>query len=357
MPGMKALRKLRAILVVVAVASAAYLLHHSGRKQTAEPSSTAPSETLPNIAVAEADAGRITRIELTRPDDDDNSRMLRIAIEKQGADWEMTWPLRTRASTSKVEALIGNLKNLYLWTVIDHGTGLYDQYDLSDTKALHIVAWKGDEKATDVYCGKSIVRGQLARIPGKDGILALVNWGQKGYQGFLYTRSLRSWRETSILKFEEDAAIKVEITNRNGVLLFSKSGGVWTGSFTKNRRDGQPDKPKQDWKSFDESKVTELLRAYKSLSADDFGDEGDKANSGVDRADQTGGVIRIGLQDQTSDLTIRVGRLSGKASRYAPKDGRWATKDGSDGTLFVLSSWTAGWATAGASSFENARRK
>jgi hypothetical protein len=99
------------------------------------------------------------------------------------------------------------------------------------------------------------------------------------------------------------------------------------------------------------------LRAYKSLGVNDFGDESDKADSGVDRADQTGGVIRIGLQDQTSDLTTRVGRLSRKASRYAPRDGRWATKDGSDGTLFVLSPWTAGWATAGANSVENSGQK
>ena len=354
---MRVLKKVCAILAVVATVGAAYRWHLRGRKQTAEASATAPTETLPNIALAEGDAERITRIELTRPDDDDNSRMLRIAIEKQGADWEMTFPLRTQASTSKVEALIDNLKNLHLWTVIDRGTGLYDQYDLSENKALHIVAWKGSEKATDVYCGKSVVRGQLARIPGKEGIFALVNWGQKGYQGFLYTRSLRSWRETSILKFEEDAAIKVEITNRNGVLLFSKSSGAWTGSFAKYRRDGKLGKPKQDWRNFDESKIKELLRAYHSLGADDFGDESDKADSGVDRADQTGGIIRIGLRDQASDLTIRVGRRSDRASRWAPKDGRWAIKDGSDGTLFVLSPWTAGWATAEVSKFEIADRK
>jgi hypothetical protein len=343
--------------VVVAIVVAGYRWHLSGRKQADAPSLTAPSVTLPNIALADGDTGRITRIELTRPDDDDNSRMLRIAIEKQGADWEITWPLKTRASTSKVEALIDNLKNLYLWTVIDHGTELYDQYDLSETKALHIVAWKGAEKATDMYCGKSIVRGQLARVPGKEGIFALVNWGQKGYQGFLYTRSLRSWRETSILKFEEDAAIKVEITNRNGVFLFTKRMGAWTGSLTKYRKDGNLGKPEKDWRRFDGSKIKELLRAYKSLSADDFGDESDKAGSGVDRADQTGGIIRIGLRDDASDLTIRVGRLSEKASRWSPKDGRWALKDGGDGTLFVLSPWTAGWATAGASRFENADRK
>jgi hypothetical protein len=343
--------------VIVAIVVAAFLWHLSGRKQADAPSLTAPSEKLPNIALADADAGKITRIELTRPDDDDNSRMLRIAIEKQGADWAITQPLKTRASTSKVEALIDNLKNLYLWTVIDRGDGLYDQYDLSETKALHIVAWKGAEKATDVYCGKSIARGQLARIPGKEGILALVNWGQKGYQGFLYTRSLRSWRETSILKFDEDAAIEVEITNRNGVFQFSKSSGAWTGSFAKYRKDGKLGQPEQDWQKFDEGRIKELLRAYHALGADDFGDESDKAGSGVDRADQTGGIIRIRLQDQASEQTIRVGRLSDKASRWAPKDGRWAIRDGGDGTLFVLSPWTAGWAMAGVSKFEIADRK
>jgi hypothetical protein len=354
MPALKVSRKLFATLAVVATSGAILLWQISEGKRVPEPALTGPSEPLPNIALSNSDAQRITKIELTRPDDDDKSQIRTIRIEKQGQDWELTSPLKTRASTSKVDALINNLKSLQLWEVIDRGTGLYDQYDLTDAKALHIVAWKGAAKANDMYCGKTSPHGQFVRISGGDGIFSLVNWGQGGYQGFLYTRNLRSWRETSIFKFEEDAVTQVEITNRNGAFLFSKTGDKWTGSFTRCRGDGKPGEAEREWKNFDESKIKDLLRAYRSLSADDFGEEEDKSDSGVDWAEQTGGIVRIKLKDSASELTLRVGKLAKRTTRWAIKDSRWAIEEGGDGTLYVLSPWTAGWATADATRFEQA---
>jgi len=353
MSAMKVSQKIYATVAVIVIGGAIHQLWRvNPGRQVAVHSTAALSEALPDIALPKAYAERITKIELTRPDDDDKSQLRTIRIEKQGQDWELTFPIKTRASTSKVEALINNLENLHLWEMIDRGTGIYDQYDLTEAKALHIVAWKGVKMVSDIFCGKTSAHGQFARLPGKDGIFAMVNWGPASYQGFLYTRDLRSWRETSILGFDEDAAVQVEISNRNGVFLFSKNGERWEGSFTRRSGDGSLGKSEREWKRFDESKVKDLLRAYRSLSADDFGDEGDKSDSGVDMAEKTGGVVHIRFSDNASELTIRVGRLANRTTRWAIKDSRWAVKDGGDGTLYALSPWTAGWATADASKFE-----
>ena len=72
------------------------------------------------------------------------------------------------------------------------------QYELTDDKGVHVVAYKGDAKATDLYFGKSGSRGQMARIAGKDGVYIA-----QGYSAYLYTREVKNWRETSILKFED----------------------------------------------------------------------------------------------------------------------------------------------------------
>jgi len=53
-------------------------------------------------------------------------------------------------------------------------------------------------------------------------------------------------------------------------------------------------------------------------------------------------------------LTLRVGKLAKRTTRWAIKDSRWAIEEGGDGTLYVLSPWTAGWATADATRFEQA---
>ena len=351
---MKTAQKIYAATAVLLVGGALPLWQLSKQKQVAKPFA---AEALPNLVLAKGDGDGITRIELSRPDDNDKSQLRTITIEKRGPDWNLTFPLQTRASTSKVEALVNNLRNLHVWEVFHPGNDWYEQYDLTDAKALHIVAWKGAKKVSDLYCGKSSTHGQFVRIPGRDGIFSLVNGGPEGYQGFLYTRALRSWRETSIFKFDEADAVEVEITNTSGVLRFSQGGDNWTGWFAKRRANGNIASGKPIGEDFDEGKVWELLRAYRSLEADDFGEERDKSDSGVERAEKTGGIIRIRLKNAISDLTIRVGKLSNSTTRWAIKDSRWAMKDGGDGTLYSLSPWTAGWATADISKFKKARGK
>jgi hypothetical protein len=357
---MKATHKTHMAVAILALGGGVYLARVAAKERHPAPSSTLPStspptvESLPVIALSRDDAERVTRIELTSPDDDDKSRLQTIAIEKIGPDWEMTAPLRTQASRSKVEALLQNLQTLRLWKLVDSSDRFYDQYDLTEAKAVHIVVRQGPRAVVDLFCGKSSTDGQLVRLAGRDGILSLVNWGPQGYQGFLFTRDLRSWRETSIFKFEEEDAIKIEIINRHGVMRFSQEAGRWIASRDRRHADGRLDPPGRAWPSFDAQKVEELLRAYHALSADDFGDPLDRVRSGVDDAEKTGGIIRIALANAAAPLVLRVGKLSHGTTRWAIQDSRWAIKDGGDGTLFALAPWTAGWATADASKFERA---
>jgi hypothetical protein len=305
---------------------------------------------LPAIALAEGDAPRITKIALSRPSDDDGAGLVTVVLEKRGDDWELTAPIRTRASASKVASLVDNLGKLRLSARLDGGTSFYDQYDLTETKALHIVVWKGAVRAVDLYCGKSSLQGQLVRLAGTDGLFGLVNGGPGAYAGFLYTRDLRSWRETSIFTFDEEDVTAVEIRNPHGVLAFFKVGDHWTASVAPAASGGKRGKAAHALAGFDERKVRELLRAYRSLAADDFGEE---ADAGVDGAEREGGVIRIERRAGRAALVLRVGGLANSNAPSAIKDSRWAVVEGGDGTLYALSPWTAGWATAGPERFRS----
>jgi hypothetical protein len=350
---MKTERKIYAAVAVLALlGSELYFSRENEQKRSAMESS---SPELPKITLAKGDAEKITKLELTTPDDDDKSKSHTLTLDKQGDDWEVTSPVRAAASTAKVQALLDNLKELRLKDAIDRGTGLYDEFDVTGTKALHVVAWKGEEKASDLYFGKSGTRGQSVRVVGVDGVFAMANSRSEGFAGFLYTRNVRGWRETSILTFDAGNVVRVEIANKNGSFSFMKSGDRWSGSFAKRNVHGELDAPEPTWTRFDGSKVEDLIRNYKSLSADDFGEEQDRAGSGVDEAEETGGIVHIRLKDNGGDRTIRVGKLSKRASRWAIKDSRWAIKEGGDGTLYVLSPWTADWATADAKRFEGPR--
>jgi hypothetical protein len=301
---------------------------------------------LPAIALGADDARALTRLEVGRPDDDDPARRLTVTLERRAGGWEMTAPIVTEASGAAVEEAIANLENLHLWKQLDPGTGFYQQYDLTDDKALHLVAWRGGKKVLDLFCGKGAEEGQLVRLPDRDGMFALVNWGPQGYQGFLFTRDVRAWRETSIFKFVPEDAVKIEITNPHGAFQFARENGRWVGSRPDRRGRGTG-----AWARFDPAKIAQLLRDYQALAADNFGERENRAASGVDDAEHTGGVIRIGLRSG-ANLTLRVGKLAHDTSRFAIADSRWAIKDGGDGTLYALSPYTAGWATADARKFE-----
>jgi hypothetical protein len=336
---MKTDQKIYAALAVLLLAvGGLYLAKQSSKHEASAHSATAASADLPSISVPKDDVEKITKLEITSPNKDDKTKSVDVVLEKKGDTWEVTKPVAAKANASNVRSLLDNLKDLKLKEVIDRGTGSYDNYELSDAKAVHVQAWKGADKTTDLYFGKSGSRGQMARVGGKDGVFIADK-----YSSYLYTREVKNWRELGILKFEDANAIQVEVTNKNGLFSFSKNGEKWASSFTKRDKDGKLGKAEKEWKAFDENKVKDLLRAYKGLSAEDFAEE--KADTGLDKAEENGGVVHIKLKDNAGEIVVKVGKTAKGTSRYA-------IKDGGDGTVYTLSSWSADWATADSKKFE-----
>ena len=301
---------------------------------------------LPTISVPKDEVEKITKLEITTPNKDDKTKTTKVVLSKNGDTWEVAEPLAAKANAANVRSVLDNFKDLKVKESIDRGTAAYDQYEVSDAKGVHVVAYKGADKALDLYFGKTGSRGQMARVNGKDGVFAAA-----GYSSYLYNREVKGWRETSILKFEDANAIQVDVTNKNGLFTFSKNGEKWSGAWTARDKDGKPNKePEKDWKGFDEGKVKDLLRAYKGLAAEDFGEAKDLPGSGVGSAETDGGVVHVKLKDNAGDLTIKVGKVAKGTSRYA-------LKEGGDGTLYVLSNWAADWATGDAKKFEKTEDK
>jgi hypothetical protein len=349
----KAPQTIAAVAALVLVGGGLGLLRWQ-RAVIATEAARVKASALPDLALSHDDAARVTKLVITRPGDDDAGPgadggvrpLVTVTLERRGAGWAMTTPLVTTASRPVVEEALHNLETLHLWKQLDAGTRFYPDYDLTEDKALHIVAWRGSDKIVDLICGKGAAEGQLVRLPDRDGIYALVNWGPQTYQGFLFTRAVRDWREASIFKFDPKDAVRIEIRNATGVFVFTRQDAHWVGAH------GRPGKaPAGPWPRFDETKIANMLREYGTLAADNFADGTTAAEAGLDDAERIGGVLRIALKSGEV-LALRVGKLAHDTSRYAIRDSRWAVKDGGDGTIYALSPWTAGWALADARKFE-----
>lgn len=353
---------------------------------------------MPRISVSAEDSEKLTKLEFTVPDKENKDKQVSCTLEKRGEEWVLTKPTEAKATTADVKSLLGKLKDLKVTESIDSGSGAYGTYDLTDEKATHFVAYAGADKLLDLYFGKSGKRGQSARIGGKNGVFVVA-----GYDGGLVGRDAKGWRDKTILKLTDDEvkeAERVQIDNANGEFVFEKKDGAWTASFAKLGKDGKPsdekelsaapgagdkkdepkkDEPKKDdkkpedkkadpkkegekkgekkdekgekklvWEGFDPTKVEELLKPMKALSAVDFaGAEEKPADTGLDDPSAQGGVIRIKLKSK--EIVIKFGKTQKGKNRYLSVEG--------DPIVYVVSSWPADWAVADKTKFEKTAPK
>jgi|GEM_PF-6346966 len=331
---------------------------------TDAPASPPSSSALPALAVSPQQVASISRILLDRPDDDEPTGRSVIVLERSGDGWRVTTPLRARATADKVAALLGNLQDLHVTTRLAAGAELYERFALTEGRALHVVArTPTNETVVEFLAGKSSEQGQLIRLPGIAGIFALANEGPHAYQGFLYTRDLRSWRDPGLLSFDERDVAEVEVANRHGVFRFQRPAGDprWTAAVTPRRSDGKLAAPRPAWPRFDGHRVDEMLHAYHALAADDFGEPADRESAGLANPERSGGVVRIQVRQAAAPLILRVGAPALEGARFAVPGSRWAaagalTNEGAnDDPPCVLSPWTARWAVGDATTFERAR--
>lgn len=169
-----------ALLVLAALGLGLYFAKKDKAAQQSQHSATAASADLPSVAVSKEDDEKITKIEITSPNKDDKTKKNVVTLEKKGENWEVTSPVSAKANASNVRTLLDSFKELKVKETIDRGSGAYDQYELTDDKGVHAVAYKGADKAVDMYFGKSGSRGQMARIGGKDGVYIVT-----GYASFV----------------------------------------------------------------------------------------------------------------------------------------------------------------------------
>ena len=304
--------------VLVLLLGGLWMVMKNAREDAMAHSQVAASAALPEIKLAADEADKITKIQIQ------NAGKGEVVLEKQGDAWKVVKPVNYAANQAHVKALIDNLKELRLKDSIDTGKTQYAAFDLEDEKAVRVQLFKDTAKAFDLYFGKSGTRGQMTRLTDKDGVYVT-----SGYSSYLYTREVKDWRDRDIVKFEDGNVISATINNENGNFSFSKNDDKWNGTF---KGKAIP--------NLEVEKVKDMLRSFKSLTADDFGDGKTATETGLDKP----ATVTFTLKDEGGTIKILVGKTSTGTSRYAQKDG--------NPTVFTVSSFAGDWATAALSKFQ-----
>lgn len=307
------------IASVVVLAGLTGAIYWAQKKDAQIGSPSAAIAELPEIKAPED----IDKLSITNADKGE------IVLEKKDDKWVMTKPVEAPANQTNVDQVVKNLKDLKVKEVISPSPTdeAKEGYDFVPTKSVHVVAYKGGDKKLDVTFGGSGGRGQMAMVEGKPSI-----YGVSGYSGYLYTREPKGFRETEILKFDDQNANGLSIEKKDGTLSFTKEGDTWSGTF-RGRAIAR----------FDEEKVKDALRALKNLTADDFGDGKTVEETGLDKPESK---VTIQLKDNAGTFVVHVGGTASGSSR-------WVKKDGAD-MIYSVPSYTAEWVTADVAKFQKA---
>jgi hypothetical protein len=286
------------------------------------PTINAP-EDIDKISIANGDKGEIVLEKVPDP------KGAAAADGGSATMWMMTKPVKVPANQQTAKDLFSNLKELK----VDAQVNLKLDDDVRKDKqldaahAVHVMAWHGADKKVDENFGKSGPAGQLVMTSDRPDAV----WAAKGYSSYLYTKEPKDFRDKDIFKFDDASASQVTIANSHGAFSFTKGGDKWAGTLDKKAID-----------RFDEGKLKDMIRAFKSLSADDFGDGKSLADVGLDKPEST---VTITLKDGAGTYTLLVGKTATGSNRWAKRP--------EDDTLFQITNYSAEWATGDTSKFQS----
>jgi hypothetical protein len=243
--------------------------------------------------------------------------------------WVLSKPVSAPANEQAVKDVLANLAELKVDSMLNLKLDdeVRKQKQLDPAHAVHVVAWKGTDKKVDELFGKSGTAGELVVLTDKPDHV----WAAKGYSSYLYTKEAKDFRFKEILKFDDANAAQVTIDNAHGILSFTK-GDNWAGTADK--------KPIP---RFDPEKVKDLLRTFKALNAEDFGDGKSLAETGLDKPEAS---VSIQLKDNAGKYEILVGKVSTGTNRWA--------KRADDDAIYQITNYVAEWALSDKSKFESA---
>lgn len=333
---MKQEHKLYAAIGAMLVLGIAVYMVMGEREKAAEARSVQAAQDLPVVKLTKEEAGKVTKFVIKNKDKGT------VTIEKKGDEWRLTAPTDAKANEANVRSIVDNLEKIELTAVIGEDAAIHEKYELTDGKAIHVQAFKGDEKVLDMLFGKSGSRGQMARMGG-EGAKPTV-YATKGYSAYVWGREVKNWRHNEIMKFDEANPVAIEVENENGKFSFKKEEDAWSGVVYERDEDGKLKKKPRDIEDFDKEKLVKLMQAYKGLKATNFADEG--ADTGVDAPIESGGgTIRITMKDeQKPKFVIHVGKAQEGSNRYLKLEG--------DDQVYVVTSFSTDWASAKEEKFQ-----
>jgi hypothetical protein len=226
-----------------------------------------------------------------------------LTVKKADGVWKLTAPIATDADKEAVETALTKLEELDAIGVAATKPENYDRLEVSDAKAVHVIAKQGDKVLADVLIGTYLSGNTMVREQGAANVAT-----SKGSIKYAFDKDLKEWRDRSIVDVPVDQVQQIAFKNKNGAWAFVKEGTEW------KQAPGEKAIPE-----FEGSKLTSLVSAIAGLRANDFAADGVTAETaGVGAATVT---LTAGGDAGVKETLVRIGNKK-DSNYYAMREGK-----------------------------------
>lgn len=291
--------------LMIAIALLAVVLVATALQYNAEEASDrlAASTDLPELAL---DKDKVAELRITSPEHGD------IVLKREGAGFVLSEPLKALASQSAVNAALDKLAELRVVGIAAENEQNFDRLEVTDAKAVNVVARSGDATLLDAYLGAYRGGNTMLRVAGEGRVLSV-----EGSLRFAFDKPVKDFRDRTITDVDPDAVQAARFTGEEGELALVRSADGFELAGEQ--------KPSAD---FDPSKAKAAVTSAARLSAADFAAQDVTAEAA--ELDESAPTVTLELSSDAgvSEVVLRVG---------AEHDGKYYLQREGDETIYLVS--------------------
>jgi hypothetical protein len=233
----------------------------------------------------------------------------KATVKKEGQTYKLTEPVAYAADDAAAKAAFEALTTLSLGDLVTENKAKHAEFEVSDDKAIHVVAKKDAGKpAADFFVGKAVGSGTMVRLAGQDSV-----WLAGGALRGAFDKAPADWRDKSITTVAAADAETLTVKAKDGSVVVAKKAGAPAGDAGA----GSDDKwelvsatPKIE--KLDAAIPAGIVSALSSFKTNDFADGAQPAVTGLDTPALT---VTLGLKGG-KNVTVQIGNKKGDDDYY-----------------------------------------
>ncbi len=199
------------------------------------------------------DSLKIDRLELKSTDDK------QVVLVKDAGKWFISEPIRYPANQSIVEDMLRKISNFEIENIISKNPSTDTTFGVDSVSGFSVSIFENGKSANRVIIGKVSESWSHTYVKesGREETFLL-----RGNVGYIFKRSLRDWRDKSILKIDKEMVKTIHIQYRDSINLeFKKNDTLWMVQTAQQRARAK------------NADMAQLLSSLNNFMAADFVDD------------------------------------------------------------------------------------